>query len=111
MVEAKDVVLALFGATSALSALVLVFLALIAGGLGSFRPGASAKVKRPYKVAAAVAFASFLVGVACAALSTWWLVSHQPHRVYLAVVVAFVVQLVLLTLASAQVAIQMIFRQ
>jgi hypothetical protein len=111
MVEAKDVVLAIFGATSALSALVLVFLGLIAGGLGSFRPGVSPEVKRPYKVAAAVSLASFLLGVVCAALGTWWLVWHQPHRVYLAVVVTFVVQLALLALAAGQVAVQMIFRQ
>src|SRR6266536_5788089 len=109
MVETKDVVLGIFGATSALSALVLVFLGLVAGAIGSFRTGVSAEVKRPYKIAGAVSFASFLLGISCAGLSTWWLTLHQPHRVYMAVVITFVLQLALLVLAAGQVVIQMIF--
>jgi hypothetical protein len=111
MVTAEDVVLAIFGATSALSALVLVFLGLVAGALASFAPTVSARVKRPLKISGALTFASFLVGIACAGLSVWWLTLHQPHRVYTAVVVAFLVQLGLLVLAAGQVAIQTIFSQ
>lgn len=111
MVKKEDVVLAIFGSTSALSALVLVFLGLVAGALQSLRVGASAKVKRPFKVAGAVSSAAFLVGIVCASLSIWWLTLHQPHHVYTAVVVAFVLQLALLALAAGQVVIQMIFGQ
>jgi hypothetical protein len=50
MVETKDVVLAIFGATSALSALVLVFLGLVAGALQSLGV-VNPKVKLPYKIA------------------------------------------------------------
>jgi hypothetical protein len=111
MVTTEDVVLAIFGSTSALSALVLVFLGLVAGALQSFRPGASATVKRPFKIAGAVTFASFLAGIACAGLSVWWLTLHQPHPVYMAVVVVFLLQLALLATAAGQVAIQTIFTQ
>jgi hypothetical protein len=55
MVEPKDVVLAVFGATSALAALVLVFLGIIVTGMQSFPPTVSPAVKRPYKVAAGMA--------------------------------------------------------
>lgn len=111
MVMTEDVVLAIFGSTSALSALVLVFLGMISGALASFRAGASAEVKRPYKIGAGVTFASFLLGIGCAGLSVWWLTLHQPHRVYMAVVVTFVVQLALLVFAAGQVVIQTIFMQ
>jgi hypothetical protein len=111
MVTTEDVVLAIFGSTSALSALVLVFLGLVAGALASFRAGASSTVKRSLKISGALTLASFLVGIACAGLSVWWLTLHQPHRVYMAVVVTFLVQLGLLALAAGQVAIQTIFSQ
>jgi|ERR1017187_4499624 fatty-acid desaturase len=111
MVKTEDVVLAIFGSTSALSALVLVFLGLVASTLGSLRAEASAAVKRRYKVSGAVSFAAFMAGLACAGLSIWWLTLHQPHHVYAAVVVIFLLQLALLALAAGQAVIQMIFRQ
>ena len=109
MVETKDVALGIFGATSALSALVLVFLALVAGALQSLPDTSSGTVKLPYKIAAAVSFAAFLLGIACAGLSVWWLTLGQPHGVYMAVVVTFLAQLGLLAVAATQVIVQMIF--
>ena len=111
MVKPEDVVLAIFGATSALAALVLVFLGIVVTGMQSFSPTASSTVKRPYKIAAGVAFAVFALSTVCAALGLWWLTLGQPHRVYMAVVVTFLVQLFLLAVAATQVVIQMIFRQ
>jgi hypothetical protein len=110
MVEPKDVVLAIFGGTAALGALVLVFLGLIASAIQSLPVAASPEVKRPYRIAGGVAFAAFLLSITCAALSAWWLLLGQPHRVYLAVVWAFLAQLALLTVAAALVVIKMIFR-
>jgi hypothetical protein len=110
MVEPKDVVLAIFGGTSALGALVLVFLGLIAGAVQSLPPAASSTVRRPYKIAAGVAFTAFVLSITCAALAAWWLLLGQPHRVYLAVVWAFLAQLLLLTAAAVQVVVKMIFR-
>jgi hypothetical protein len=111
MVKSADVVLAIFGATSALSALVLVFLGLVAGAMQSLPGGAAATVKRPYKIAAGVSFAAFLVGIACAGLSVWWLTRGQAHGTYEAVVATFIVQLILLAAASAQASYQLIFKQ
>jgi hypothetical protein len=110
MVETKDVVLAIFGATSALGALILVFLVLVAGALQSVGE-ANPKVKLPYKIAAGMSFGGFLLGVACAGLSIWWLTLHQPHAVYVAVVVTFLVQLAVLAVAAGLVVYQTIFSQ
>jgi hypothetical protein len=110
MVEPKDIVLAMFGATSALGALVLVFLGLVANAIQSLPATASPKVKRPYKITGGVAFAAFVLSIACAALGAWWLLLHQPHRVYIAVAWAFLGQLLLLTIAAVLVVFQMIFR-
>lgn len=109
MVKTEDVVLAIFGSTSALSALVLVFLGMISGSLASLRVGAAAAVKLPYKIGGGITFGSFLLGIACAVLSVWWLTRHQPHGVYMAVVVTFLAQLALLAIAAMQVVIQTIF--
>lgn len=110
MVETKDVVLAIFGATSALSALILVFLVLVAEALESVGE-ANQSVKLPYKIAAGMSFGGFLFGVACAGLSIWWLTLHQPHAVYVAVVVTFLVQLGVLAVAAGLVVYQTIFTQ
>jgi hypothetical protein len=110
MVETKDVILAIFAASPALGALVLVFLALAAGALQSLST-ASGKVKLPYKFAGSVSLLGFLLGLVCGGLGLWWLTLHQPHRVYDAEVVIFLVQLGLLALAAGQVAYETIFSQ
>jgi hypothetical protein len=111
MLEPKDVVIAVLGASSASGALVLVFLTMIASAIASLSASASAKVKRPFKIGGAVSLAAFMLSIACASLGTWWLVLGQPHRVYLAMVWAFLAQLVLLTAAALQVAVKTIFTQ
>ena len=110
MVEPKDVVLAIFGATSALGALVLVFLGLVASTIQSLPITASPRVKRPYRITGGVAFTAFVLSIACAALGAWWLLLGQPHGVYLAVVSTFLAEMLLLTVVAVLVVFQMIFR-
>ena len=109
MVETKDVVIAIFAATTASSALVLVFMGVIAQILWS-TDGPSNTVRGQLRIAGGVSAIAFLAGLVCAGLSTWWLALHQPGNVYTAVVAAFILQLVLLGLAGALVVVQTIFR-
>lgn len=110
MVSPADVVLAIFGGTSALGALVLVFLGMVAGTLDALPSTASSTVKLPYKITAGLAFAAFLLSIACAGMSTWWLLLGQTHNVYLAIVWAFLAELVLLAVAAGRVFIRMILK-
>jgi hypothetical protein len=108
MVETKDVVIAIFGATSASSGLVLVFIGIIAQTLWTGNLGIPRKQK--FKNAAFVSSLAFLIGLVCAGLSTWWLVLHQPDKIYIALIAAFLSQLVLIGIAGGQIVCQAIFK-
>lgn len=108
MVETKDVVVAVFGAATASAALELVFVGIVASTLWSAE-GLSNEWRRRFKIAGALSWAAFLVGLVCAGLCTWWLSLHQPDRVYTALVVAFLVQLFLLVVTGTVVLYQAIF--
>src|SRR5262245_33048536 len=108
MVETKDVVIAIFGATAASSALVLVFIGIIAQTL--WTGNLSIERKRKFKTAAYVSSLAFLFGLVCAVLSTWWFTLHQPDKIYIALVAAFLAQLALIGIAGGQVVYQAILR-
>ena len=108
MISPEDVVLAIFGATAALAALVLVFLGLVASSIGGLSGSASSTVELPYKITAGVAFAAFVLSIVCSGLGTWWLLLGQTHHVYLAIVWAFLAELALLTVAATRVFINLI---
>jgi hypothetical protein len=107
MVETKDVVIATLGATTASSALVLVFISVVAQILWSTKP--SNQRRKQFKIAGGVSALAFFIGLLCAGLSTWWLTLHQPGDVYAALVAAFLLQLVLLGFAGVLVFYQTIF--
>jgi hypothetical protein len=110
MLKAHRIVLAIFESTSVLTALVfvaLVALVLGAGALAARQAAAPGPAERTLRAAGTTSFAAFLAGMACTALSIWYLL-RQHDTLYVAVVVTFIVQLALLTLAAVQVFIQMI---
>lgn len=107
MLKAHRIVLAIFGPASVLTALALVALVLTAGALAARQAAAPGTAERALRAAGTTTFAAFLAGVACTALSIWYLL-RQHDTLYSAVVVTFIVQLALLTLAAVQVFIQMI---
>jgi glucan phosphoethanolaminetransferase (alkaline phosphatase superfamily) len=109
MIETKDVVIAIFGATTAASALVLVFFGIVATSLWS-DSDLSNYWRQQFKLAGGVSSAAFFLSLVCAGLCTWWLTLHQPCRVYLALVAAFLLELVLIGLAGALVLFRTIFR-
>jgi len=107
MLKPERIVLAILGPTSMLTAVALVVMVLAAGGLAFRQAGAPGQAERIFRAAGAACFAAFLTGVACAALSVWYLI-QQHHTVYVVAVVFFVLQLALLTLAAVQVFTQVI---
>jgi integral membrane sensor domain MASE1 len=65
--------------------------------------------ERTFRAAGAACVAAFLAGVACVALSVWYMIKEH-HTTYVVVVVFFGLQLALLTLAAVQVFTQAIYR-
>ena len=109
MLKPERILLAILGSTSVLTAVALVIVVL-AAGLALRQAGVRSQAERTFRAAGAACFAAFLTGVACAALSVWYLI-QQHHTIFVAVVVFFLLQLALLTLAAVQVFTQAITRR
>ena len=101
MVKYERILLAILGSTTVLTAVSLVIMVLVAGGLAFRQAGAPGQAERTFRAAGAACFAAFLAGVVCIALCVWYLI-RQHDTLYLVAVVSFGLQLALLTLAAAQ---------
>ena len=101
MVTHERVLLAILESTSVLTAVALVIVVL-AGALALRQVGIPGQTERAFRAAGTACFGAFLTGVACAALSVWYLI-QEHHTLYVVVVVVFMLQLALLTLAAVQV--------
>ena len=99
MLETKNVVIAVFGATTAASALVLVFVGIIVQTL--WTGGLSNVERHAFKVSSYVSAAAFLMGIVCTGLGVWWLTLQQPGKVYIALIAAFLAQTLLIGIAGA----------
>jgi hypothetical protein len=110
-VEHKDVVLALFGASSAMAGLVLVFLGFVVSALQPFSPLTSANVLRPYQIAASGLFGAFLLGIASVVLAVWWLTGSQSSVPYQGIVLTFVLQLIVLVAVAVWTLWKLVFRK
>jgi hypothetical protein len=100
VVAHKDVVLAVLGASTAIAALVLVFLGLLVTGAQSIRPTDPAEVRTPYRVVGGLALGAFLLSLGSSGVSTWWLVGSQSGVLYIIAVVLFLAVLCLLVPAA-----------
>lgn len=96
MVEHKDVILGLLGASAAIAALVLVFLGLVVTAMQGLPADPVDGVRTPFRVAGALSVAAFLLSLLCAGMSTWWLVGPQGAVTYVLSVVTFLLTLGLL---------------
>lgn len=102
MVAHKDVVLALLGASAALSGLLLVFLGLVIGAYGGLPGDTPRVVKTPYRRTGAVILVAFAVGILCLVAATWWLLQLTGGQgLYVVTVGLFIAQL--LTVCAATV--------
>jgi uncharacterized membrane protein len=94
VVEHKDVVLALLGASAALAGLLLVFLGLVTAAYGGLAGDDPPSVRGPLRRTALVLMADLGAGLAAVVCSTVWLTELTGGRVlYGATIVLFLVQI------------------
>lgn len=74
MVEHKDVVLALLGASAGLSGLLLVFLGFVVAAYTGLPGDVPGSVKTPLRRSGGVLVVAFAIGVLCVIAATAWLV-------------------------------------
>ncbi|MFN2505915.1 MAG: hypothetical protein ABR540_17095 [Acidimicrobiales bacterium] len=110
VVENKDVVQAVLGATSALAGLVLVFLGILVNTLQSYPADTPAVVTRGYRIVANVVGAAFTLGVASLALCVWWLAVSQDSLARLLALATFVAQLALLVASAVWVLSKIVWK-
>jgi hypothetical protein len=82
LIDPKDVVIAILGASAALAGFVLVFLGIIIASYQSYPGGVPERVVRPYRVAGAALLAAFGWGLATVAVSLLWLIGGGPSALY-----------------------------
>jgi hypothetical protein len=101
VVEHKDVVLALLGASAGLAGLLLVFLGLVVAAYGGLPGDVPNATRRPYRRTGVVLMIGFVVGLVCIGLAVTWLAELRGgEALYVSTIVAFAVQLVGLLVAT-----------
>ena len=100
MIEGKDVVLAVMGASAALAGFVLVFLGIIVASYQSYAGGVPATVVRPYRTSGAMLLATFALCLVTVAACLLWLLIGGSTFAYQLAVGLFMVQLVAVFLAA-----------
>ena len=101
MVAHQDVIITVLGAAAGLAGLVLVFLGIVVTTYQSFPGDTPSKVLSGFRSTATLTLGPFVLGIACVALSTAWLLTRHNEDLYLAALAAFVAQLALLLLAAS----------
>jgi cell division protein FtsW (lipid II flippase) len=105
----RDVVTAVFGAATALSGLLLVFLGITVSAFQSYSAAVPAAAVAPYRRAARGILAAFLVGLGSAVVGLVWLLS--PSRALRdAAIVLFFVQLAAVAVSAVTVARLVLWR-
>jgi hypothetical protein len=99
----RDVITAVFGASSALAGLLLVFLGIVVSTFQSYSAAVPAAATAPYRRAGRVIVAAFLLGLAATASALTWLLAPSG-ALYDAAVALFSVQLGALAVAAVGVA-------
>lgn len=101
MVEPKDAVVAILGASAALAGFVLVFLGLIIAGYQSYAGDAPDAVVKPFRTAGGVLLAAFGLCLVVAVAALGWMVAGGPTDSYGLLVALFLALLVLVFGAAA----------
>jgi hypothetical protein len=97
----EDVIITVLGAAAALAGLVLVFLGIVVTTYQGYPGDTPADVTLGFRQDAILTLVPFTLGVACVVLSTIWLLLAKNNQgLYIAAVVAFIIQLASLLLAA-----------
>lgn len=94
MVEPKDVVIAILGASAALGGFVLVFLGIVITSKESYGGAAGDEVISPYRLSGTVLLGAFGLSLITVALSLLWLINGGSVGLYDTTIAIFAIQLV-----------------
>ncbi len=94
LIEPKDVVVAILGASGALAGFVLVFLGVIIASYQSYPGGVPEPVVQPYRTSGAALLGAFGLGLVTVAVSLLWLINGGVPALYDWAIGLFAVQLV-----------------
>jgi hypothetical protein len=94
MVEPKDVVIAILGASAALGGFVLVFLGIVITSKESYGGGTGDEVIRPFRTAGTALLGAFGISLVAVASSLIWLINGGNVTLYDMTIVVFAIQLI-----------------
>jgi len=94
VIEPRDVVLAIIGASAALAGFVLVFLGVIIASYQSYSGGVPEKVVEPYRTVGGILLGAFGLCLLGVFVSLVWLVGGGPIEAYGVTVGFFVAELI-----------------
>lgn len=94
MVEPKDVVIAILGASAALGGFVLVFLGIVITSKESYSGATGDSILRPYRTSGTALLGAFAVSLVTVALSLIWLINGGSTGLYDVTIALFAIQLV-----------------
>jgi len=100
LIEPKDIVIAILGASAALGGFVLVFLGLIITSYQSYSGGVPVDVVRPYRVSGTALLGAFALSLITVALSLLWLINGGAVALYDWCIALFAIQLVVVFSAA-----------
>ena len=100
MIEPKDVILAILGASAGLAGFVLVFLGVIIATYQSYAGNVPAQVVRPFRTTGGVLFGAFGYSLITVAVCLVWLALGGPSALYAWAIGLFVLQLVAVFVAA-----------
>jgi hypothetical protein len=100
MIEPKDVVLAILGASAALTGFLLVFLGVMIASYQSYGGNVPAPVVRPYRTTGGVLFGTFGYSLITVATCLAWLALGGPAALFGWTIGLFVLQLIAVFLAA-----------
>jgi hypothetical protein len=99
----QQVIVAVLGAAAGLAGLVLVFLGIVVSTYQSFPGDTPGGVVSGFRRAALLTLGTFVLGIACVALATGWLLTRDNAFLYAAALAVFCVQLLMLLVAAGAV--------
>ena len=93
MIEPKDIVIAILGASAALGGFVLVFLGLVISSYQSYEGGVPDQVVRPYRISGTALLGAFGLSLITVAVSLLWLINGGQVALYDWSIALFAIQL------------------
>ena len=100
MVEPKDVVIAILGASAALGGFVLVFLGIVITSKESYDGATADHVLRPYRLSGSALLGAFALCLITVALSLLWLINGGSVGLYDTTIALFALELVAVFLSA-----------